>query len=273
MNGKVALVTGGSRGIGKNIARKLADEGFHVAITYNSNEELAREVVIELEKSGVKAACYKANISIRDQVDSLFKEIEKDLGAVDILVNNAGVGTDGSIVSADVDEWRKTLEVNLFGPFMLMREVIPHMIKSGAGSIINISSLAGLRSIPKGSAYCTSKAALNMMTQQAALDFGDKGIRCNALCPGFVDTDMTRNSFGKLAASLGTDMDKLMKNVFKDVPVREPGTPDRLAGICAFLASDDASYITGTVIPVDGGLAALDPFPLAIKRTAVEMKG
>ncbi|MDY6825583.1 MAG: SDR family oxidoreductase [Bacillota bacterium] len=266
---KVALITGGGTGIGAAVARRFVAEGARVCIV-GRREERLDEVIKELPAGSVVKS--PGDVSNPEDIQRIVQDTVDFGKGIDILVDNAGLGTEGSIVSADLDEWRKTFEVNLVGPFMLMRAVIPHMIKDG-GAIINISSLAGLRCIPEGSAYCTSKAALNMMTRQAALDFGDRGIRCNAVCPGFVDTDMTRGNFGKLAESLGTDLQTFMQKVFKDVPVRKPGTPDRLAGICAFLASDDASYITGAIIPVDGGLAALDPFPLAVKRAVLEMEG
>ena len=268
LKGKMALVTGGGSGIGAAVAKRFVAEGAKVCIAGRRAERL--EAVVRSLPAGTAVAC-AGDVSDPEQVERMVETARSFGGGIDILVNNAGMGTEGSVVSADLEKWHKTMAVNLFGPFMLMRAAIPHMIKKGGGAIINVASLAGLRCIPEGSAYCTSKAALLMLTKQAALDFGKQGIRCNAVCPGFIDTNMTRGSFGKLAESMGLDMESCMQNVFQDVPLKEPGTPERLAGICTFLASDDASYITGAVIPVDAGLTAVDPFPLAVKRASIEL--
>jgi NAD(P)-dependent dehydrogenase (short-subunit alcohol dehydrogenase family) len=214
---------------------------------------------------------YRGDVSEPQDVDGIIETALSFGETINILVNNAGMGTEGSITGAKLDEWRKTIEVNLIGPFMLMRATIPHMIKNEGGSIVNISSLASLRSIPQASAYCTSKAGLNTLTQQAALDFGENKIRCNVICPGFVYSQMTEDHFGQIAKDMGTDLDTFMAKVFREIPSREPAHPEKIAGICTFLASDEASYITGAVIPVDGGLAAMDPFPLCVHLAAQEV--
>lgn len=268
LKGKTAIITGGGSGIGAAVARRFVTEGARVCIV--GRREDALDQVIKSLPSGSAVKC-RGDVS---QAEDLARIVETAVdfgGTVNVLVNNAGVGTHGSIIDAPVEEWRKTLEINLVGPFMLMRAVIPHMIKAEGGSIVNVSSLASLRGIPEGSAYCTSKAGLNMLTMQAALDFGVHGIRCNAVCPGFVFSDMTEEHFGQVAKDHGTDLNTYMKKVFQDIPSQKPATPDRIAGICCFLASDDSSYITGTVIPADGGLSVMDPFPLCVKNAGFEM--
>jgi len=268
LKGKVAVITGGGTGIGAAIVRRFVAEGAKVCIV--GRRESVLEQVVRSLPSGTAIMC-QGDVSEPKHVDRIIETALSFGQTIDILVNNAGIGTDGSITDAKLDEWRKTLEVNLIGPFMLMRAVIPHMIKKGGGSIVNISSLASLRCIPQGSAYCTSKAGLNMLTQQAALDFGGDKIRCNVICPGFVYSEMTESRFGQVAKDMGTDLDTLMTRVFREIPSREPAQPEKIAGICAFLASDEASYITGAVIPVDGGLASMDPFPLCVNNAVQEV--
>lgn len=268
LKGKMAIITGGGSGIGAATAKRFVAEGAKVCIA-GRRENVLEKFVQSLPK-GTAVMC-KGNVSEPGDIDRIINTALDFGQGIDVLVNNAGIGTEGSITGASLDEWKKTIEVNLVGPFMLMRAAIPHMIKNGGGSIVNISSLASMRGIPEGSAYCTSKAGLNMLTQQAALDYGGDKIRCNVICPGFVYSEMTESHFGPAAKDLNTDLSILMNKVFSEIPSRHPAQPDEIAGICAFLASDDASYITGTVIPVDGGLAAIDPFPLCVKNATLEM--
>ena len=269
LEGKTAIITGGGGGIGAAVAERFVAEGAKVCIV-GRRENVLDEMIRKLP-AGTAVKC-QGDVSEPSDIARIVETALTFNGKVDILINNAGIGTEGSVASVSLSEWRRTVEVNLVGPFMLMREVIPHMIKNGGGSIVNVSSLASLRSIPKGSAYCTSKAGLNALTQQAALDYGADGIRCNVICPGFVYSDMTEEHFGQAAKELGTDLSTLMAKVFQDIPSPEAATPDKIAGICTFLASDDSSYLTGTVIPVDGGLAIMDPFPLCVKNAVGNFK-
>ena len=154
--------------------------------------------------------------------------------------------------------WRRVLDVNLTGPFMLMQEAIPHMIRRGRGSIINISSLGGMRSLPNMPAYCSAKAGLIMLTQQTALDYGRHNIRCNAICPGGIKTDLMDEEWGVIGKSLGMDGESFVSMIASEIPLHRFGEPHEIAGICAFLASDDASLITATAIPVDAGTAVVD---------------
>ncbi len=264
---KVAIITGGGTGIGAAIARRFVAEGAKVCIVGRRKNVL--EQVVRSLPSGTAIVC-RGDVSEPKDIDRIIETTLSFGKFINILVNNAGIGTDGSITDAKLDEWRKTLEVNLIGPFMLMRAAIPHIIKKGGGSIVNISSLASLRCIPHGSAYCASKAGLNMLTQQAALDYGGDKIRCNVICPGFVYSEMTESRFGQIAKEMATDLDILMNRVFREIPSREPAQPEKIAGLCAFLASDEASYITGAVIPADGGLSSMDPFPLCVDKAVQE---
>lgn len=268
LNGKMVIITGGGTGIGAATAKRFVAEGAKVCIT--GRREKVLENIVQSLPQGTAVSC-RGDVSEPGDIDRIIETTLNFGQTIDVLINNAGIGTEGSITSTNLDEWRNTLEVNLIGPFMLMRAAIPHMINNGGGSIVNISSLASMRAIPQLSAYCASKAGLNMLTQQAALDFGEDKIRCNVICPGFVYSEMTERRFGLIAKELGTNLNALMNKVFEEIPSRKPAHPEEIAGICAFLASDDASYVTGTVIPVDGGLAVMDPFPLCVKNAAVEM--
>lgn len=269
LKGKIALITGGGTGIGAAIAKRFVAEGAKICITGRREEYLDK--VIKMLPPGTAVKC-PGDVSKPEDILRMVKAALAFGDEINVLVNCAGLSTAGSITDVEIDEWKKTMEVNLIGPFLLMRAVIPQMIKAGGGSVINISSLASMRCIPKSSAYCASKAALNMLTQQAALDYGPYKIRCNAVCPGFVYTDITERHFGKLAEKIGTDIENLVSNAFKEVPLRHPAAADEISGICSFLASDDSSYMTGTVIPVDGGTAIVDVFPTGLKRAMVELQ-
>ncbi len=268
LKGKTAIITGGGTGIGAAVAARFVAEGAKVCIA-GRRESVLDEAIKSLPK-GTAVKC-RGDVTNPSDIDRIVKTAAEFGGTVNVLVNNAGAGAEGSITGTSIEDWRKIVEINLVGPFMLMRAVIPYMQKSGGGSIINISSLASLRAIPHGNAYCTSKAGLNMMTMQAALDYGGDGIRCNVICPGFIFSEMTENRFGQVAKDHGTDLSTLMLKVFQDVPARKAGTPDRIAGLCVFFASDDSTYVTGTVTPVDGGLSIMDPFPLCVKNADLVM--
>lgn len=267
---KVALITGGGSGIGAAIAQRFVADGARVCITGRRADKLDR--LVEELPAGT-AVRYAGDVSKPEDVKRMVATALTFADRIDVLVNCAGVSTPGSVTEVDLDDWRQTIEVNLTGPFMLMKEVIPAMIKGGGGSIINIGSLASLRCIPEASAYCASKAGLIMLTQQAACDYGPYKIRCNVVCPGFIYSAMTEGHFKQLAENLGTDMESLIIKAFKDVPIRQPAGPEKIAGICTFLASDDSSYMTGVVIPVDGGTAIVDVFGAAVSRTVGELGG
>jgi NAD(P)-dependent dehydrogenase (short-subunit alcohol dehydrogenase family) len=179
-------------------------------------------------------------------------------GKINVLVNNAAISANGPVGEVDRAVWRQVLDVNLNGPFMLMQEAIPHMIKNGGGSIINIASLGGIRCLPAMPAYCTAKAGLIMLTQQAALDYGPKKIRCNAVCPGAIKTDMVAYEFGQIGKMIGMKPDDFFTLVSKVLPLQHFGEPREIGGICTFLASDDSSFMTGSTLVIDAGTAIVD---------------
>jgi NAD(P)-dependent dehydrogenase (short-subunit alcohol dehydrogenase family) len=269
LQGKVALITGGGTGLGAAIARRYVQDGAKVVITGRRERKLDEMIGTLPQGSALKCAGDVAN---PEDIERMVETALSFGSDIQILVNCAGTNDFGSITNVRAEDWRHTLEVNVVAPFLIMKLVIPHMIKSGGGSIINVSSIASLR-YPAGlSAYCTSKAALNALTQQAAADYGADNIRCNAVCPGFFYTDMGLGGdmFPNIAKSVGTDIDTFLLNVYKDIPSRKPAYPGKLAGICSFLGSDDASYITGTIIPVDGGIITVDAFSAGIGRATTE---
>lgn len=179
-------------------------------------------------------------------------------GRFDVLVNNAAIIGSGSVADLAPDEWQKILAVNLTGPFLLMRAAIPHMIEAGGGSIINIASVGGMRCLPGNVAYCTSKAGLIMLTQQAALDYGPQNIRCNAVCPGGIATAMAEKEFGQFGDKLGMDHEQFFKKISAALPLRRFGDSSEIAGICVYLAGDDSSFTTGSAILVDAGTSIVD---------------
>jgi meso-butanediol dehydrogenase/(S,S)-butanediol dehydrogenase/diacetyl reductase len=260
---KVALITGGGSGIGAAVAERFVAEGAKVCITGRRQEVLDKAVAAY--PPGTAVAC-SGDVSKDEDVQRMVSAALGFNGRIDILVNNAGVSTQGGVVEIDSATWREGLEVNLTGPFLLMKGVIPHMIENGGGSIISISSLGGVRSVPRRVAYCAAKAGLIMLTQQAALDYGIHGIRCNVVCPGAVLTDMMDGPLGFVAGILKMDKEAVVKLGSSDVPLRRMSQPSEITGTCVYLASDDSSFTTGAVIMVDGGAAIMDPGILALER-------
>jgi len=255
LQGKTALVTGGGTGIGKAIVQRFVAEGANVCIS-GRRKELLEETAASLPAGRVVVCAGDA--SKEDDVARMVETSLKISGRLDVLVNNAAIATTAPITEMARDMWHKVLDINLTGPFMLMQEAIPHMIKAGGGSIINIASLGGLRSLPSQPAYCTSKAGLIMLTQQAALDYGVHNIRVNAVCPGGVKTDMIEREFGQIGRSIGLTPDAFFALVSKVLPLRRFAEPQEIGGICTFLASDDSSFVTGAALVIDAGTAVVD---------------
>jgi NAD(P)-dependent dehydrogenase (short-subunit alcohol dehydrogenase family) len=191
-------------------------------------------------------------------------------GRLDVVVNNAAIDPGGTVTDVDPEVWRKVIEVNLTGPFLVMKASIPHMIKGGGGSIINVSSLGGLRCLPGMPAYCTSKAGLIMLTQQAALDYGPFKVRCNAVCPGATRTAMLEKALRPLTETLGTDVDGVFACISSNVPLRRVAAPDEVSGVCSYLASDDSSFMTGSVLLLDGGASVVDVSGAALSSAGVK---
>ena len=255
LKGKVALVTGGGTGIGAAITRRFVEEGAMVCISGLYREML--EKVAKSLPSGTVEIC-PGDTSKEGDVGRMVKTTVAFGGRLDVLVNNAAIIGSGSVADLDPDDWQKIITANLTGPFLLMRAVIPHMIEGSGGSIINIASVGGMRCLPGMPAYCTSKAGLIMLTQQAALDYGPQNIRCNAVCPGGVKTAMIEKEFGQFGERLGMENELFFERITAAVPLKRFGDPDEITGICVYLASDDSSYTTGSAIVVDAGASVVD---------------
>jgi meso-butanediol dehydrogenase/(S,S)-butanediol dehydrogenase/diacetyl reductase len=255
LKGKVALVTGGGTGIGAAVAEQFVAEGAMVCISGLHREML--EKVAESLPSGTVEIC-PGDTSKEGDVDRMVKTTLSFGGRFDVLINNAAIIESGSVADLNPDVWQKIIAVNLTGPFLLMRAAIPHMIEGGGGSIINMASVGGKRCLPGMAAYCTSKAGLIMLTQQAALDYGPQNIRCNAVCPGGVKTAMIEKEFGKFGEMLGIDNERFFERISAAVPLKRFADPNEIAGICVYLASDDSSYMTGSAIIVDAGASVVD---------------
>jgi len=268
LEGKVALITGAGTGIGIAIAERFVSEGARICITGRRQEKL--DEVIESLPAGTAVAC-TGDVT---QLDDAIRMVETAMditGKLDVLVNNAAIDPGGkTVIDIDPELWHQVLETNLTGPMYLMKATIPHMLQGGGGSIINIASLGGLRCLPGMPAYCASKAGLIMLTKQVALDFGPVGIRCNVVCPGGTRTKMLENSLAPLAETLDTDLEGVFQCISSMVPLRRTASPDEISGICSFLASDDSSFMTGSVLLVDGGAAIVDVAGAALTNFGVK---
>jgi meso-butanediol dehydrogenase / (S,S)-butanediol dehydrogenase / diacetyl reductase len=255
LKGKVALITGGGTGIGTAIVKRFVTEGAKVCLT-GRRKEMLDEVARSLP-SGTVTTC-SGDVSKDDDVERMVKTTVSFGGRLDVLVNNAGIASQVPVADLSREEWQRVFDVNLTGPFLLMKASIPHMIKGGGGSIINIASVGGLRCLSGFPAYCSSKAGLIMLTQQAALDYGRHNIRCNAICPGGIKTEMTEKEFGQLGKTLGMETDSFFAMISKVLPLQRFGQPPEIGGVCTFLASDDSSFMTGAALVIDAGNAVVD---------------
>lgn len=255
LKGKVALITGGGTGIGTAIAERFVAEGAKVCITGRRKEVLDK--VAQSLPAGMAVTC-SGDVTKYEDALRMVDVTMTFGGRLDVLVNNAGIDPGGTVADIDPEVWRKVIDVNLTGPFLVMKASIPHMIKGGGGSIINISSLGGLRCLPGMAPYCTSKAGLIMLTQQAALDYGPVKIRCNVVCPGATRTKMLEEALSPLSEVLHTNVDGVFACIASNVPLRRVATPHEVSGICTYLASDDSSFMTGSVLLLDGGAAVVD---------------
>ena len=241
---KVAIVTGGSRGIGEAIALKLAESGANVAFSYVSSDEKAKALQEKLQSFGVKAKAYKSNAGNFSDCENMVNDVVKEFGTVDILVNNAGISKDNLLLRMSPEQWDEVMTTNLKSVYNMTKQVIRPMMKARKGSIINMSSIIGMRGNAGQSSYAASKAGIIGFTKSIASELGSRNIRCNAIAPGFVETDMTH--YLKEGEAAKSFLDK--------IPLGRFGSAEEIANVTLFLASDMSSYITGQVISVCGGL-------------------
>jgi dihydroanticapsin dehydrogenase len=247
---KVAIVTGAGSGIGEASAIRLAEEGA-IVICADINGAAAESVAQGIVATGGKASAAAIDISDDKQCDAVVATAIRDFGTVDILVNNAGVNLPGVFHEVTNETIDRTLSVNIKGAMYLTRAVLPAMLKQGSGSIVNMSSVNGLVSEPYLSVYSASKGAIVMFTRGIALDYAKTGVRCNAICPGWVDTPIN-HAHAKMLGGL----DHVYKTIDSFQPIGRPGTPREIANLVLFLASDESSFMTGSIVSADGGMTA-----------------
>jgi 3-oxoacyl-[acyl-carrier protein] reductase len=241
--GRVSLITGGSRGIGKAIALQFSSQGLRVAVNYISNRSAADEVVKIIEDDGGSAVAVQGDVTKRDDVERIFAETTESLGPVEILVNNAGIISDSLLMRMSDEDWDSVIDLDLRSIFLCTREAIRTMIRSRWGRVINIGSVVGLRGNSGQANYAAAKAGMVGFTQSIAKEVGSRNITVNCVAPGYVETDIVE------------DLPKDLKQAIMDrVPIGRFGYPEEIAGMVGFLASDAASYVTGQAIVVDGGL-------------------
>ncbi|MFQ3296557.1 MAG: 3-oxoacyl-[acyl-carrier protein] reductase [Polaribacter sp.] len=243
LENKSAIITGATRGIGREIAVEFAKQGANVAFTYSSSVDAANALEEELKTHGVAAKGYQSNAANFDAAQELAKEVHKEFGAIDILVNNAGITKDNLLLRISEDDFDKVIEVNLKSVFNLTKAVIRPMMKQRAGSIINMSSVVGLKGNAGQSNYAASKAGIVGFSKSVALELGSRNIRSNVIAPGFIETEMTAK------------LDEATVQSWRDgIPLKRGGQPIDIANACVFLASDMSTYITGQTLSVDGGM-------------------
>jgi 3-oxoacyl-[acyl-carrier protein] reductase len=243
LEGKNAIITGASRGIGKGIAQVFAEQGANVAFTYSSSVEAATELESELISKGVKAKGYKSNAANFDESQLLAQMVVKEFGSIDILINNAGITKDNLLMRMSEEDFDKVVEVNLKSVFNMTKAVQRTMLKQRKGSIINMSSVVGVKGNAGQTNYAASKAGIIGFSKSIALELGSRNIRSNVIAPGFIETEMTEK--------LNEETVKIWRAA---IPLKRGGTPSDIANVCVFLASDMSSYITGQTLNVDGGM-------------------
>ena len=243
LEGKTAIITGASRGIGKGIAEVFAQHGANVAFTYSSSVEAANALEEELNAQGVKARGYQSNAASFDEAQQLAEDVLAEFGSIDILVNNAGITKDNLLMRMGEEDFDKVIEVNLKSVFNMTKAVQRTMLKQRKGSIINMSSVVGVKGNAGQTNYAASKAGIIGFSKSVALELGSRNIRSNVIAPGFIETEMT--------AKLDEETVKGWRN---SIPLKRGGTPEDIANACVFLASDLSAYVTGQTLNVDGGM-------------------
>lgn len=243
LEGKNAIITGGSRGIGKGIAEVFAKHGANVAFTYNSSSQSAEELAKELETLGIKAKAYQSNAASFEEAQQLIDRVNEDFGSIDIVVNNAGITKDNLLMRMSEEDFDKVIEVNLKSIFNMTKAVQRTMLKQRSGSIINMSSVVGVTGNAGQANYAASKAGIIGFSKSMAHELGSRNIRTNVIAPGFIETEMTEK------------LDEKTVQGWRDaIPLKRGGKPEDIANACVYLGSDLSSYVTGQVIHVDGGM-------------------
>ena len=243
LSGKTAIVTGGSRGIGKAVALKLAEKGANIVVNYTSSPDKAMEVVEQIKEMGREALAIKADVSKEEDVSSLVKEVSKQFSSIDILINNAGITRDTLLIRMKDEDWDRVLDVNLKGTYLCTKLVAKKMMKQRSGKIVNITSVIGIIGNAGQANYAASKAGVIGLTKSAARELASRGVNVNAVAPGFIRSDMT----DKLS-------DEIVENYSKNIPLGKLGNPEDVANAVAFLCSEESNYLTGQVLNVDGGM-------------------
>ncbi|HBK71818.1 MAG TPA: 3-oxoacyl-[acyl-carrier-protein] reductase [Flavobacteriaceae bacterium] len=243
LENKTTLITGASRGIGKGIAEVFAKNGSNIAFTYNASVDAAKALEKELQSYGVKVKGFQSNAANFDAAQQLALDVLEEFGTIDVLINNAGITKDNLLLRISEEDFDKVIEVNLKSVFNLTKAVIRPMMKQRSGSIINMSSVVGVKGNAGQSNYAASKAGILGFTKSIALELGSRNIRCNAIAPGFIETEMT-----------GVLPEETVKGWRESIPLKRGGTPEDIANACVFLASNLSTYITGQTLNVDGGM-------------------
>jgi 3-oxoacyl-[acyl-carrier protein] reductase len=243
LKNKTALITGGTRGIGHAIAKKFAEQGCHIAFTFIANTDRARQTEDELKVLGIKAKSYCCNGASYSAVEELVEEVIKDFGSIDVLVNNAGITRDNLILRMSEEQWDEVMNTNLKSVFNFTKHVSKIMLKQKYGSIINLTSIVGERGQAGQANYAASKAGIIGFTKSVADEFGSRNIRCNAISPGFIETDMTDILSGEQK-----------KNILQQIPIKRMGSAEEVANAALFLAGNLSTYVSGQVISVCGGM-------------------
>ena len=243
LEGKTVIITGATRGIGKGIAEVFAQHGANIAFTYRSSDEKAKALEKELSVNGCKAKGYKSDASDFNAAQQLADDVLKEFGSIDVLVNNAGITKDGLLMRMSEEDFDRVMNINMKSVFNMTKAVLRPMLKQRKGSIINMSSVVGVKGNAGQANYSASKAAINGFTKSTALELGSRNIRCNSIAPGFIETEMTE--------SLGEEQINEWRN---SIPLKRVGTPEDIANATLFLASDMSAYVTGQVLHVCGGM-------------------
>jgi len=243
LEGKVAIITGATRGIGKGIAEKFAENGANIAFTYVSSDEQAKKLEEDLAKHGIKAKGYKSNAAEYAAAEEFINNVVEEFGQIDAIVNNAGITRDGLLMRMSEENWDDVMNINLKSVFNITKCVLRTLLKQKFGSIINMSSVVGIEGNAGQSNYAASKAGIIGFTKSIAQELGSRNIRCNAICPGFIETEMT----AQLDQSI-------MEGWIEDIPMKRAGTPEDVANAALFLASDLSTYVSGQTLNVCGGM-------------------